>query len=184
MPAERDPDRADLAASALARAKEEARARGYRARGGNGLAARTRPPTDGATDESAGEKPRGQGARRGRRDDPQTLGTAISGLLRENGWRGAAAIGSVFGRWPEIVGADLAAHTRPEHYEDGALTVAADSTVWATQVRLLAATLVRRLNEELGDGMVRRVIVRGPAQPRRQGALRVRGTRGPNGDYG
>ena len=60
-------------------------------------------------------------------------------------------------------------------FEDGELTVAADSTTWATQLRLLSSTLVRRLNEELGHGTVRRVKVVGPASgPRRTGAWRVR----------
>jgi hypothetical protein len=49
---------------------------------------------------------------------------------------------------------------------------------------LLTSTLLRRLNEELGHGTVTRVIVRGPAPPRRMGPLRVRGTRGDKGDYG
>ena len=108
----------------------------------------------------------------------------MDGLLAEQGWRQAVAAGAVFGRWDEIVGAELAAHTRPERFSDGELLVSADSTAWATQVRLLAATLVRRVNEELGNGMVKRVRVRGPAPPRRAGPLRVRGGRGPNGDYG
>ena len=66
-------------------------------------------------------------------------------MLDAEGWTLAAATGSVFGRWAQIVGADLAAHTTPETLTDGELTVAADSTAWATQVRLLAAQLVRRL---------------------------------------
>jgi predicted nucleic acid-binding Zn ribbon protein len=91
----------------------------------------------------------------------------------------------VFGRWAEIVGSDLAAHTRPESLSDGELTVTADSTAWATQVRLLAAHLVRRLNTELGDGTVRRVRVRGPVTgTRRPGEWRVRGGRGPRDTYG
>ena len=47
-----------------------------------------------------------------------------------------------------------------------------------------AGTLVRRLNEELGHGTVTRVVVRGPAGPRRMGPLRVRGTPNHNDDYG
>jgi len=63
--------------------------------------------------------------------------------------------------------------------------VMADSTAWATQLRLLAAELVRKLNEELGDGAVRRVKVRGPGtQRRRPGEWRVRGSRGPRDTYG
>jgi predicted nucleic acid-binding Zn ribbon protein len=92
----------------------------------------------------------------------------------------------VFGRWAEIVGPDLAAHTKPDTLADGELTVTADSTAWATQLRLLAAQLVRRLNAELGDGSVRRVKVRGPASgaPRRPGEWRVRGSRGPRDTFG
>ena len=62
---------------------------------------------------------------------------------------------------------------------DGELAVTAESTAWATQVRLLAPQLVRRLNAELGDGTVRRVKVRGPAPPRQRGGWRVPGGRGP-----
>ena len=61
----------------------------------------------------------------------------------------------------------------------------ADSTAWATQLRLLAGQLVHRLNVELGDGAVRRVKVRGPASAqRRPGEWRVRGGRGPRDTYG
>ena len=94
------------------------------------------------------------------------------------GWALAAATGSVFGRWAQIVGADLAAHTTPESLSDGELTVSADSTAWATQVRLLAAQLVRRLNSELGDGTVLRVKVRGPVTSTQE-ARRMAGPRRP-----
>jgi predicted nucleic acid-binding Zn ribbon protein len=122
-----------------------------------------------------------------RRDvsDPQLFGRAIRDLLADRGWEQDAAIGGVFGRWAQIVGTDLAAHTRPETFEEGEVIVSADSTAWATQVRLLAPTLVRRLNEELGDGMVRRVKVRGPQRgPTQGGGLRVTGSKGPGDTYG
>jgi predicted nucleic acid-binding Zn ribbon protein len=124
-------------------------------------------------------------ARRVRRDDPQALSAAIGGLLDAEGWNLAAATGSVFGRWPQIVGADLAAHTSPDSLRDGELTVLADSTAWATQLRLLQAQLIRRLNTELGAGTVLRVKVRGPVTvTRRPGEWRVRGSRGPRDTYG
>jgi predicted nucleic acid-binding Zn ribbon protein len=117
--------------------------------------------------------------------DPQPLGEAIRRLLAERGWQQQAAVGSAFGRWEEIVGAELAAHARPDGFTDGELVVTADSTAWATQLRLLAPALVRRLNTELGDGTVQRVKIRGPAAPPRQpGAWRARGGRGPRDTYG
>jgi predicted nucleic acid-binding Zn ribbon protein len=135
--------------------------------------------------EGAGENLGHRTARRVRRDDPQPLAAAIGGLIDAEGWSLAAATGSVFGRWAEVVGPDLAGHTRPEKLLDGELTVAADSTAWATQLRLLAAQLVRRLNSELGAGTVQRVKVVGPASAtRRPGEWRVRGGRGPRDTYG
>jgi len=178
VPDEADPARA--AREALARAKADALAKGNRpARPG------ARGPERDATPDSA--TPRRPG-RRPRRDDPEPLNAAIGGLLDARGWREAAAVGSVFGRWAQIVGPELAEHTRPESLTDGELIVTADSTAWATQVRLLAAHLVRRLNDELADGSVQRVRVRGPAgaagPARRPGEWRVRGGRGPRDTYG
>lgn len=142
------------------------------------------PPTGSGSTAGA----RSRRSRRERRDDPEPLNAAIEDLVRARGWHEAAAGGSLAGRWAEIVGSDLAAHTRPDSLADGELTVTADSTAWATQLRLLAAQLVRRLNTELGDGMVRQVRVRGPVSAagpaRRPGQWRVRGGRGPRDTYG
>ncbi|MGH8829262.1 MAG: DUF721 domain-containing protein, partial [Jiangellaceae bacterium] len=64
------------------------------------------------------------------------------------------------------------------------LTVRADSTAWATQVRMLAGNLVRRLNQEIGDGTVTRVNVLAPQSPSwRKGRRSVPG-RGPRDTYG
>ncbi|MEV1167510.1 DciA family protein [Nonomuraea sp. NPDC049784] len=136
-----------------------------------------------------GQLPRREPRRKAgpRRDsgDPQLFGRAIADLLAARGWEQPVAVGGVFGRWIDIVGPDLAAHTKPESFEDGEVLIAADSTAWATQVRLLARTLVRRLNEELGDGTVTKVKVRGPQNaPRPSGGLRVTGSRGPGDTYG
>ena len=201
-------DRVRLAAEALAAARADARARGHqpaglRGRPGPGESnneaersgaiaaghdgfARPRgddpprdPPAPGGT-----HPPRPPLRGRPRRDDPQRLGQAIGGLLDQHGWQQRAAIGSVFGRWAEIAGPDLAAHTKPDSFADGELAVTADSTGWATAVRLFAPQLIRNLAAELGDGTVRRVKVRGPEAPRSRGAWRVPGGRGPRDTYG
>jgi predicted nucleic acid-binding Zn ribbon protein len=116
--------------------------------------------------------------------DPQTLDAAMERLVAEHGWQTDLAVHAVFGRWDEIVGPEVAQHCKPERYADDELTVRADSTSWATQMRLLAATVVRRLNLELGDGAVRRIRVLGPQGPSwRRGRRTVRG-RGPRDTYG
>lgn len=150
--AERDGVR--RARDALAAAKSDARHRGARP----GVASR------GA--QGAGP------ARRARNDDPEPISDLLGRLLSDQGWQERAAMGGVFGRWEQIVGSELAEHTRPESFADGEVVVLADSAAWATQVRLLATTLVRRLNEELGHGSVTRVKVTGPGS----GERRRRGT--------
>jgi predicted nucleic acid-binding Zn ribbon protein len=88
------------------------------------------------------------------------------------------------GRWAAIVGPQIAEHSTPVSFADGELVVAAASTAWATQLRMLAPTLVRQLAAELGDGTVTRVSVLGPSTPSwKRGALRVKG-RGPRDTYG
>jgi predicted nucleic acid-binding Zn ribbon protein len=207
MPEEADwQRRARLAADALAEAKADARGKGYQpgsgARGGarrerdaaapqdqaawGGTAGAGQPPPPGQPPPSgqAATPRRARRSARARREDPQPLSAALDGLLADQGWQTEAAVGSVFGRWDELVGPDVAAHTRPERFSDGELVVIADSAVWATQMRLLTSAVLRRLNTELGHGTVTRVVVRGPAPPRRMGPLRVRGTREHNDDYG
>jgi predicted nucleic acid-binding Zn ribbon protein len=116
--------------------------------------------------------------------DPQPLDTAVERLVDERGWRHELAVHGVIARWEQVVGADVAAHVQVERYADGVVTVRADSTAWATQMRLLAATVVRRFNEETEDGTVSKVIVRGPHAPSwRKGPRSVPG-RGPRDTYG
>ena len=180
-----DCNRVRLAVEALAVARADARARGDQPAGPPRPPGPTRtddPERAGVSAQDRGDSPAGRG--RLRREDPQPLASAIGGLLGSRGWEQQAAMGSVFGRWAEIVGQDVAAHTRPDSFADGELAVTADSTAWATQVRLLAPVLVRRLNAELGDGSVRRVRVRGPAPPRPRGRWRVPGGKGPGDTYG
>jgi predicted nucleic acid-binding Zn ribbon protein len=154
-----NPEQARLASEALARAKADAWARGDRPSAAPRRAAsdteRTIPVAHSASTGIAS---------RPRRDDPQPLTATVGALLSARGWRQRAAVGAVFGRWAEVVGPDLAAHTRPEAFlEDGELVIAADSAAWAVQVRLLAPELLRRLATEVGAGTVCRVRVQGPS---------------------
>ncbi len=185
MPDDGDPalvpraERLRRASAALAGVIADARARGeWPSAGRPGAAGQGEKESERASGEAS---PR---PRRARREDPQPLAAAIGGLLSDQGWKEQAAVGSVFNNWAQIVGPDLAAHTRPDSFADGELVIAADSTAWATQVRLLASMLVRRLNAELGDDTVRRVKVRGPAGPRQRGGWRVPGSRGHGDTYG
>jgi len=129
-------------------------------------------------------RPAGSGSSRRDAGDPELLGETLSKLLVERGWDVPAAIAGVTERWGEIVGAELAEHCRPDKFEAGVLQLVAESTAWATQVRLLVAQVHGRIDDVVGRGVVTRIEVRGPTGPDwRRGALRVRGP-GPRDTYG
>lgn len=117
--------------------------------------------------------------------DPQLLDSTLGRLVAERGWELDLRVHGVFGRWGELVGAEVAAHCTPESFDEGRLVVRTDSTAWATQLRLLAPTVVRRLNEDLGHGTVTVIEVLGPHLPTwKKGPRSARDGRGPRDTYG
>jgi predicted nucleic acid-binding Zn ribbon protein len=162
---------ADLVREALARAREDARAKAARSERGVRRASR----------ESAKEASRAARAT----GEPVAFGSALGELLADRGWQTQAAGASVLSRWESLVGEQVAAHCRPTRLHEGELMIEAESTAWATQLRLLSRTLTARLAEQLGADVVRKIVVRGPSGPDwRHGALRVTGGRGPRDTYG
>ena len=123
--------------------------------------------------------------------DPQTLDATLGRLVAEQGWGTELRMHGAMARWGSIVGPEIAQHVTPVRFEPGEgdrpgkLLVKADSTAWATQMRLLAATVVKRLNQELGEGTVGLIDVEGPSGPTwKAGRRSVRGGRGPRDTYG
>ena len=86
--------------------------------------------------------------------------------MKARGWQQPAAEATVFGVWEQVVGPEVAAHCRPVKLEDGELTVEAESTAWATQLRLLAGKLLMRIAGEVGQNVVTQA-----AHPRADGAV-------------
>jgi predicted nucleic acid-binding Zn ribbon protein len=101
--------------------------------------------------------------------DPQPLRRVMGRMIAERGWQTPAAVHGVMGRWSDIVGPGIAAHCVPEKFEEGRLVVRTDSDNYATHVRWLAPKLLARINQELGDGTVTYIEVRGPAGESRRG---------------
>lgn len=168
-----DPDQpaprgADLARTALARAKADAKARVAAAERGTRRAAGRR-----TVSPERGER------------GPVSLGTLLGEVVEEQGWTARARAADVLARWPQLVGDDIADHCTPTALRDGTLALVAESTAWATQLRLLQRQLLTRLRETLGADVVRRITVTGPTAPDwGHGRLRARDGRGPRDTYG
>jgi predicted nucleic acid-binding Zn ribbon protein len=116
--------------------------------------------------------------------DPQPLGNLMRRLVSDRGWDTTVTSAAVAARWDTVVGAEIAERCRPESLREGELVLAAESTAWATQLKLLVPKLMARIAAELGPGVVTRIRVHGPTGPTwRKGPLRVTG-RGPRDTYG
>lgn len=169
---------ADLARNALADARRIARRPGTR--GDSSRAAKTR------RENLAGRRPGGYsapGADPAR--DPQPVGVVFKGYVAEREWQRSLAEARVFADWAGLVGSDVAAHCAPQALRSGELRIGAESTAWATQLRLLGSTLLARLVAELGPEVVTRLVVTGPTGPSwKHGGRSVRGALGPRDTYG
>jgi predicted nucleic acid-binding Zn ribbon protein len=116
--------------------------------------------------------------------DPALFGDVLARLVKSRGWQQPAAEGAVFGAWERVVGSDVASHCKPIKLADGELTIEAESTAWATQLRLLAAKLIIKIAAEVGPNVVKKLHIHGPAAPSwNRGPRRVQG-RGPRDTYG
>ena len=161
----------DLVRAALAQARAAARAKGLRPGQPAGGKRRLR-----AVSERSGSGPDAR--------DPVAFGSAIRRLVAERGWEDTTAAASVLANWDRLVGPEIADHCRPASLQDGQLVLVAESSAWATQLRLMTRTMTARLAERVGAGVVETIVVRGPVQADwRKGPRRVRG-RGPRDTYG
>ena len=169
-----DPDDTATEGAELARAVLEA-ARVKRA----AAPARRKP-----TGAGSGRRLRGYSGAGADPRDPARFADVVARLMKVRGWQKPAAEARIFGTWEQLVGADLAAHCRPVKLTDAELTIEAESTAWATQLRGLAGRLLARIGAEVGRDVVRRIHVHGPVAPSWvRGPKRVRG-RGPRDTYG
>ncbi len=117
--------------------------------------------------------------------DPVPARDVLAGLFHARGWDRPVAEARIFADWSGLVGREIAAHCQPVSLTNGELGVAAVSTAWATQLRLLGASMLARLAEQLGPTLVTRLHITGPVAPSwSHGPRSVRGARGPRDTYG
>ncbi|GAA2060300.1 DUF721 family protein [Williamsia deligens] len=175
MPDEKDPSRSDgheLARRALDDAREAAKAAGKAV--GQGRASTPAVRRGRRRWSSAGPDGR----------DPQPFGRAAGALAKSRGWQPKLGEGQIFGAWDGIVGEDIAAHAQPTELRDRVLSVTAESTAWATQLRLVQRDILSKIAAAVGRDVVVSLRITGPRAPSwRKGTRTVPG-RGPRDTYG
>ena len=92
---------------------------------------------------------------------PTQVGSSLDRVLKGLGVPSTVAgVEVVFERWPDVVGAAMAARTRPVTISRDTLVVGCDDPALATHVRFLEPQLVARLGELAGGRRITRVEVR------------------------
>ena len=79
--------------------------------------------------------------------DPVPISQSLDSIMKSLRGTDRLQVGGLFGKWDLAVGDQIAAHVRPVKLDNGTLLVEADSSTWATQVKLLADTIIARLHE-------------------------------------
>lgn len=166
----------DLARRALEEARAAARAAGKSV--GQGRASPRRAA------RRAGRRRSGWSGAGPDQRDPQLFSSLAGSLVRSRGWSAKVAEGVVFGRWAGVVGEDVAAHATPLSLREGVLHIQAESTAWATQLRMLQSQILAKITAAVGPGVVTSLRIAGPAAPSwRKGDRHIKG-RGPRDTYG
>ena len=92
--------------------------------------------------------------------EPVQLSDALGRLLGSLNVPPADLLSTVFQRWEEVVGPDVARHCRPAAVEGDRLVVLASDSTWASEVQWLASEVLARINEMSSAGRLQSLIVR------------------------
>lgn len=92
--------------------------------------------------------------------DPIELADALERVLGSFGAPPADLLSTVFDRWEEVVGPDVAHHCRPAAVEGDRLVVLASDSAWASEVRWLSERVLARVNEMSATDRLRSITVR------------------------
>jgi predicted nucleic acid-binding Zn ribbon protein len=118
--------------------------------------------------------------------DPKPLSDLIDHLTEQTDLAAPLAVSGLTFGWAEIVGDEVAEHVAIEHFNQntGELILKADSTAWATQIRMLVVAINTKIDEEIGAGIVTSITVLGPKAPSWKYGQRSVPGRGPRDTYG
>jgi hypothetical protein len=87
--------------------------------------------------------------------DTVSAEAAIAGLVERYGLTPVMQAITIHQRWSEIVGAQIGRVSRPDSLFDGVLAVWVRTSTWMQELRLLAPTLVSKINAAIGTPVVR-----------------------------
>jgi predicted nucleic acid-binding Zn ribbon protein len=95
---------------------------------------------------------------------PSTIGDLIRGRLATLGLARKIKEAGVAVTWPELVGPEIAAHTRVIKLDHGKLFVSVDEPAWRQELTYQKQMIREKINASLGEGerLVEDILFTGP----------------------
>jgi predicted nucleic acid-binding Zn ribbon protein len=98
--------------------------------------------------------------------DFENLHSALRSTIREMGLEKKIKERECLSVWEEVVGAKLASVSQAEDIRNGILYVSAKDPIWGQEIFNLKGLIIRKLNEKIGEEIVKDIKVR--AKPLRK----------------
>lgn len=118
------------------------------------------------------------------RDRVEGIGSVLGAEISRRGWKKEISGGWIMANWADLVGENIASHTKIEMLKDKKLFITCNSTAWATNLRMMQRDILRTIASKVGPDVVVELRIFGPKAPSwRHGPLHVKG-RGPRDTYG
>lgn len=90
--------------------------------------------------------------------DVHPVGDLVPVVMKKMGMHGRMHEAAMQEEWPELVGAQLAVHTRPGKLEHGVLTVYVDHSAWLSELsRYGRKQMSDKLNARFGAGCIKSI---------------------------
>lgn len=132
-----------------------------------------------------GDEPGGYSGARPDGRDPVPIGALFERTKKDLGWVAPLSEAALFSRWSDIVGPEIAARCQPTSLTAGELKITAESTAWATQLRLMQREILARIGTHTPAGTVTKLHIAGPSGPSwKHGPWSMKGGRGVRDTYG
>lgn len=92
--------------------------------------------------------------------EPKKLSELLDRTAKRLGGPSAGTSSTLFSRWEQVVGPDIAGHARPVSVHGGTLVLAVDHPAWATQLRYMTSDILTRISEATGTSEVTDIHIR------------------------
>ncbi len=92
--------------------------------------------------------------------EPVRLGKLVERIISAFGLHDKFHGWKIVNQWPEIVGPDIARHSRALRYSDGTLTIVVEKDVWRQELEMQREQILRQIRRVPGGDVVKRIVLR------------------------